>query len=215
MRGYGPGYFSFNVKGGRCENCEGQGSKKVEMYFLPDIWVECEECKGTRYSNEVLEIEYNDKNISEVLNFSVKEAFNFFKDIPAISSKLEFLVQVGLDYLKLGQPAPTLSGGEAQRIKLAKELGRRSTGKTIYILDEPTYGLHFEDTRKLIIVLKKLVALGNTVIAIEHNSDFIKTADWIIDLGPEGGVSGGQIIAQGTVEEITKNKISHTGKFLK
>jgi len=215
MRGYTPGYFSFNVKGGRCEVCEGQGSKKVEMYFLPDAWIECEECKGTRYSSEVLEVGYQDKNISEILSMSVKEAFEFFKDIPAISSKLEFMREVGLDYLKLGQPAPTLSGGEAQRIKLAKELGRRATGRTLYILDEPTYGLHFDDIKKLIVVLKKLVAVGNTVIVIEHNPDFIKTADWIIDLGPEGGDDGGKIIAEGTISDIVKNKDSYTGKFLR
>jgi excinuclease ABC subunit A len=215
VRGYGPGRFSFNVKGGRCEACEGQGQKKVEMYFLPDIYVECEECHGKRYNKEVLEITYKDKNISEVLSMTVEEAMEFFKNIPGLYEKLKTLKEVGLSYAELGQPATSLSGGEAQRIKLAAELSRKGTGKTLYILDEPTTGLHFEDIKKLVSVLRSLVEKGNSVLTIEHNMDFIKCADFIIDLGPEGGDEGGQIIAEGSPQEIAKNKKSYTGKYLK
>ncbi len=214
VRGYSAGRFSFNVKGGRCEACEGQGVKKVEMYFLPDIYVECEECRGKRYSKDVLEILYKDKNISDVLHMTVEEAGEFFKNIPGIYDKMKTLKEVGLSYVELGQAATSLSGGEAQRIKLATELSRRDTGKTLYILDEPTTGLHFEDIKKLISVLRNLVEKGNTVITIEHNIDFIKCVDYIVDLGPEGGDKGGQIIAQGTPEEIAKVKKSYTGKYL-
>ncbi len=215
MRGYQAGRFSFNVKGGRCEACEGQGVKKVEMYFLPDIYVECEECKGKRYSKEVLEIDYKGKNISEVLHMTIEEAAEFFKNIPSIHDKMKTLKEVGLSYIELGQPATSLSGGEAQRIKLATELSRRGTGQTLYILDEPTTGLHFEDIKKLVQVLRNLVDKGNTVITIEHNIDFIRCVDWIIDLGPEGGEKGGEIIAEGTPAEIEKVKKSYTGKYLK
>ncbi len=214
-RGYGPGRFSFNVKGGRCEECEGQGVKKIEMYFLPDIYQECEECHGTRYNREALEIEYQRKNIAQVLDMSAEEAATFFADIPVVRERAETLVKVGLGYMKLGQPATTLSGGEAQRVKLATELARRSTGKTLYILDEPTTGLHFDDIQKLMIVLDALVERGNTVLVIEHNIDVLKNADWIIDLGPEGGSGGGMIIAEGTPEEVAKVAKSYTGKWLK
>ncbi|MDP3710835.1 MAG: excinuclease ABC subunit UvrA [bacterium] len=213
-RGYEPGRFSFNVKGGRCETCEGQGVKKIEMYFLPDVYVECEECRGLRYNREALEIDYHGKNIAEILDLSVEEALYFFDKIPAVKSKLETLNQVGLGYLKLGQSAPTLSGGEAQRVKLATELSRRDSGKTLYILDEPTTGLHFDDIRKLLLVLKALVEKGNTVLLIEHNLDVLRCADWVIDLGPEGGGGGGMIVAEGTPEEIEKYKKSYTGKWL-
>ena len=215
IRGYSAGRFSFNVKGGRCEACEGQGVKKVEMYFLPDIYVECEECKGKRYSKEVLDIDYKGKNVSDVLHMTIEEAAEFFKNIPGIHDKMKTLKEVGLSYIELGQAATSLSGGEAQRIKLATELSRRGTGKTLYILDEPTTGLHFEDIRKLVQVLRNLVSKGNTVITIEHNIDFIQCVDYIIDLGPEGGDKGGQIIAQGTPAEIAKVKKSYTGKYLK
>jgi len=215
VRGYSAGRFSFNVKGGRCEACEGQGVKKVEMYFLPDIYVECEECKGKRYSKEVLDIDYKGKNISDVLHMTIEEAAEFFKNIPGIYDKMKTLKEVGLSYIELGQAATSLSGGEAQRIKLATELSRRGTGKTLYILDEPTTGLHFEDIRKLVQVLRNLVSKGNTVITIEHNIDFIQCVDYIVDLGPEGGDKGGQIIAQGTPAEIAKVKKSYTGKYLK
>jgi len=215
LRGYEPGRFSFNVKGGRCEVCQGEGYKKIEMYFLPDIYVECEECHGTRYNKEALEIEYKGKNIAQVLAMSIEEAFYFFKNIPAIRQRLETMVQVGLGYMKLGQSATTLSGGEAQRVKLATELARRSTGKTLYILDEPTTGLHFDDVNKLLNVLHALVARGNTVLVIEHNPEVIKTADWILDLGPEGGEKGGSIVAEGTVEDIIANKRSYTGRYLR
>jgi excinuclease ABC subunit A len=214
MRGYTPGRFSFNVKGGRCEVCEGQGSKKIEMYFLPDVYVECEECRGTRYNKEALEIEWNGANIAEVLDMTVAEALEFFKKIPPLAQKLKTLSEVGLDYLTLGQPAPTLSGGEAQRVKLATELSRRATGKTLYILDEPTTGLHFDDIRKLLGVLRQLVAQGNTVLVIEHELHVLANADWIIDLGPEGGARGGELVAEGTPEDIAKNKRSYTGQFL-
>ena len=213
-RGYEPGRFSFNVKGGRCEACEGQGVKKIEMYFLPDVYVECEECKGRRYNREALEIQFNGKNIAEILELSIEEALKFFEEIPSIKSKLQTLHEVGLDYMKLGQPAPTLSGGEAQRVKLATELSRRDTGKTLYILDEPTTGLHFDDIRKLLAVLRALVDKGNTVLVIEHNLDVLKNSDWIIDLGPEGGDKGGQVVAEGTLDEIKKNKKSYTGQWL-
>lgn len=214
VRGYGPGRFSFNVKGGRCESCEGQGLKKIEMYFLADVYVECEECGGKRYNKEVLEIEYKGKNIADVLVMTVEEGLEFFSAIPPIAAKLRTLNEVGLSYVELGQPAPSLSGGEAQRIKLATELSKRATGKTLYILDEPTTGLHFDDVRKLLHVLTELVSKGNTVVTIEHNTSFICNADWIIDLGPEGGEKGGYIVAEGTPKEVAKNKKSYTGKFL-
>ncbi|MEK7124672.1 MAG: excinuclease ABC subunit UvrA [Patescibacteria group bacterium] len=215
VRGYSAGRFSFNVKGGRCEACEGQGVKKVEMYFLPDIYVECEECRGKRYSKEVLQIDYKGKNISDVLHMTVEESAEFFKNITPIHDKMKTLKEVGLSYIELGQPATSLSGGEAQRIKLATELSRRDTGKTLYILDEPTTGLHFEDIKKLVSVLRNLVAKGNTVLLVEHNLDLIRCVDWIIDLGPEGGERGGEIIAEGTPEEVAKIKKSYTGKYLK
>ncbi len=214
-RGYGPGRFSFNVKGGRCEACKGDGVIKIEMHFLPDVYVECEACNGKRYNRETLEIKYKDKSIADVLDMTVEEAADFFKAVPSIRDKMETLKDVGLTYIKVGQQANTLSGGEAQRVKLSKELSKRSTGKTLYILDEPTTGLHFEDVRKLLEVLHKLVDQGNTVIVIEHNLDVIKTADYIIDIGPEGGHKGGQIIATGTPEEVCKVKESYTGYYLK
>lgn len=215
IRGYDKGRFSFNVKGGRCEACGGAGINKIEMNFLPDVYVECEVCKGKRYNRETLEVHYKDKNISDVLNMSVEEAFEFFQSIPSLKRKLETLMDVGMNYIKLGQPATTLSGGEAQRIKLASELSKMSRGKTIYILDEPTTGLHFEDIRKLLIVLNRLVEKGNTVVVIEHNLDVIKSADHIIDIGPEGGFRGGEVLAVGTPEQIAKVKKSYTGHFLK
>jgi len=215
IRGYKPGRFSFNVKGGRCENCQGQGQIKVEMYFLPDVFVQCPECKGKRFNKETLEVEYKGKNIAQVLEMTVEEAMEFFKNIPGLYPKLKTLYDVGLGYLELGQPAPSLSGGEAQRIKLAAELSKKATGKTLYILDEPTTGLHLDDIKKLIFVLKKLVEKGNTVLVIEHNLSVIKNADWIIDLGPEGGEKGGRVIAEGPPQEIAKNKKSWTGKYLK
>jgi len=215
VRGYNAGRFSFNVKGGRCEACEGQGQKKVEMYFLPDIYVECEECHGKRYNKEILEIDYKGKNIADVLSMTIEEGIDFFKNIPSLFEKLKTLKDVGLSYLELGQAATSLSGGEAQRVKLATELSRKATGKTLYILDEPTTGLHFEDIKKLISVLRNLVEKGNTVLVIEHNIDFIAATDYIIDLGPDGGDKGGRIIAQGYPEEIIKNKSSYTGKYLK
>ena len=215
VRGYNKGRFSFNVKGGRCEACGGAGINKIEMNFLPDVYVECEVCKGKRYNRETLEVHYKGKSISDVLDMSVEEAYEFFKAVPSLERKLQTLIDVGMNYIKLGQPATTLSGGEAQRIKLATELSKISRGDTIYILDEPTTGLHFEDIRKLLIVLDRLVEKGNTVLVIEHNLDVIKFADYIIDVGPEGGHRGGQIIAKGTPEQIVKSKESHTGKFLK
>lgn len=215
IKGYKAGRFSFNVVGGRCEACSGDGMIKVEMQFLPDVYVECEVCKGKRYNKEALDIYYKDKNISDVLNMTIEEAMHFFKNIPAIHTKLKTLDDVGLGYIKVGQSATTLSGGEAQRVKLASELARRATGKTLYILDEPTTGLHFEDIKRLLSVLNKLVDKGNTVLIIEHNLDVIKSVDWIIDLGPEGGDKGGQVVAQGTPREIIEVKNSHTGKFLK
>ncbi|MEE8058185.1 MAG: excinuclease ABC subunit UvrA [Pseudomonadales bacterium] len=214
-RGYKPGRFSFNVKGGRCEACQGDGVTKVEMHFLPDIYVPCDTCKGKRYNRETLEIRYKGKNIHEVLDMTVEEASAFFENIPAISKKLHTLIDVGLSYIRLGQAATTLSGGEAQRVKLSKELSKRDTGKTLYILDEPTTGLHFHDIQQLLNVLHRLRDHGNTIVVIEHNLDVIKTADWVVDLGPEGGSGGGKIIATGTPEKVAKNKQSHTGKFLK
>ena len=215
IRGYGAGRFSFNLKGGRCEACEGQGMKKIEMYFLPDVYVECQECKGKRFNQETLVVEYKGKNISEVLEMTVEEALNFFKNIPGLFEKLKTLTDVGLGYIHLGQPAPSLSGGEAQRVKLATELSRKASGRSLYILDEPTTGLHFDDIKKLIQVLKGLVEKGNTVLVIEHNLDVIKNADWILDLGPEGGGEGGYLIAEGTAKQIIKNKKSYTGQYLK
>ncbi len=215
IRGYNAGRFSFNVKGGRCESCEGQGLKKIEMYFLPDVYVECEECGGKRYNKEVLEIQYKGKNIAEVLRMTVEEAVEFFANIPAVNAKLQTLYNVGLGYIELGQPAPSLSGGEAQRVKLATELSKKATGHTLYILDEPTTGLHFADVKKLLQVLVELVSKGNTVVVIEHNLDVIKNADWIIDLGPEGGEKGGYIVAEGEPKEIAKSKKSYTGQYLK
>ncbi len=215
MRGYKPGRFSFNVKGGRCEACQGDGIIKIEMQFLPDVYVPCEVCHGKRYNREALEIHYKGKNISEVLDMTVSEAVEFFENIPRVKAKLETLRDVGLGYVHLGQPATTLSGGEAQRVKLSKELSRRATGRTLYILDEPTVGLHFADVEKLLEVLSRLVDAGNTVVVIEHNLDVIKTADWIIDMGPEGGDGGGRVIAEGTPEEVAAMKHSYTGQYLK
>jgi excinuclease ABC subunit A len=215
IRGYKPGRFSFNVKGGRCETCQGQGQIKIEMYFLPDIYVECQECKGKRFNKETLALEYRGKNIAEVLEMTVEEALKFFKNIPPLFKRLKTLNDVGLGYIQLGQPAPSLSGGEAQRVKLAAELSKKSTGNTLYILDEPTTGLHPDDIKKLLFVLRKLVDRGNTVLIIEHNLDVIKNTDWIIDLGPEGGEEGGRVVARGTPFEISKNKKSYTGKYLK
>jgi excinuclease ABC subunit A len=214
-RGYKPGRFSFNVKGGRCEACQGDGVTKVEMHFLPDIYVPCDICKGKRYNRETLEIRYKGKNIHEVLEMTVEDACEFFQNIPAVSKKLQTLIDVGLSYIRLGQAATTLSGGEAQRVKLSKELSKRDTGKTLYILDEPTTGLHFHDIQQLLTVLHRLRDHGNTIVVIEHNLDVIKTADWIVDLGPEGGSGGGQIIATGTPEQVAEAKGSHTGHFLK
>ena len=213
-RGYKPGRFSFNVRGGRCEACQGDGVTKVEMHFLPDIYVPCDVCKGKRYNRETLEIKYKGKNIAEVLDMTIEDALEFFEPVPTIHRKLQTLMDVGLTYVRLGQAATTLSGGEAQRVKLSRELSKRDTGSTLYILDEPTTGLHFEDIRQLLDVLHRLRDGGNTVVIIEHNLDVIKTADWIIDLGPEGGSGGGQIIATGTPEQVAKNKASHTGRFL-
>jgi len=214
VRGYGPGRFSFNVKGGRCESCSGDGTLKIEMNFLPDVYVPCEVCKGARYNRETLEVHFKGKNVADVLDMPIEEAANFFEAIPTISRHLKTLVDVGLGYVRLGQPAPTLSGGEAQRVKLSAELQRRSTGRTIYVLDEPTTGLHFEDVRKLLGVLQGLVDKGNTVIVIEHNLDVIKSADWVIDLGPEGGSGGGLVVAEGTPEQVAGVKASHTGFYL-
>ena len=215
MRGYDKGRFSFNVAGGRCEVCNGDGVLKIEMHFLPDIYVPCEICKGQRYNRETLEVKYKDKTISDVLNMTVEEALEFFKNIPKIKNKIQTLYDVGLGYIKLGQPSTTLSGGEAQRIKLATELSKKATGKTLYILDEPTTGLHIADVHKLVDILQRLVDTGNSIIVIEHNLDLIKTADYIIDLGPEGGDKGGQIISVGTPEQVARNEYSYTGKFLK
>ncbi len=215
IRGYKVGRFSFNVIGGRCEECQGGGMKLIEMNFLPDVYVECTKCLGKRYNRETLEIKYKGKSIYDVLEMSVEDAVHFFEHIPTVYNKIKMMYDVGLGYIKLGQAATTLSGGEAQRVKLSEELGKRDTGKTIYILDEPTTGLHFEDIRVLLDVLQKLVDKGNTIVVIEHNLDVIKVADYVVDLGPEGGRGGGQIVATGTPEEVAKNKKSITGEFLK
>ena len=214
-RGYGPGRFSFNVRGGRCEACSGDGLIKIEMHFLPDIYVPCEVCKGKRYNRETLEVRYKGKNIYEVLEMTVEEALPFFENLPRLYNKIQTLYEVGLGYVKLGQPSTELSGGEAQRVKLATELAKRSTGQTIYILDEPTTGLHTADVHKLIEVLQKLVDAGNTVVVIEHNLDVIKTADYLIDLGPEGGSGGGNVVCTGTPEEVAQCPASYTGRYLK
>jgi len=214
-RGYMPGRFSFNVKGGRCEACQGDGVLKVEMHFLPDVYVPCDVCRGQRYNRETLEIRYKGRNIREVLEMTVEDALAFFQNVPVISKKLQTLLDVGLSYIRLGQNATTLSGGEAQRVKLANELSKRDTGNTLYILDEPTTGLHFQDIEQLLVVLHRLRDKGNTVVVIEHNLDVIKTADWVIDLGPEGGDGGGRIIATGTPEDIAACKDSFTGQYLR
>ena len=214
-RGYGKGRFSFNVSGGRCEACRGDGIIKIEMHFLPDIYVPCEVCGGKRYNRETLEVKYKGKSINEVLDMTVDEACEFFANVPRILRKIDTLRDVGLGYIKLGQPSTTLSGGEAQRIKLATELSRRGTGKTIYVLDEPTTGLHFADVHRLVDILRRLSEGGNTVVVIEHNLDVIKTADYIIDMGPEGGAGGGTVIARGTPEEVAKIPQSYTGQYLK
>jgi len=214
IRGYQPGRFSFNVSGGRCEACSGDGTIKIEMHFLPDVYVPCEVCKGQRYNRDTLEIQFKGKSIADVLDMPISEAVDFFSNQPAIARHMQTLVDVGLGYVRLGQSAPTLSGGEAQRVKLASELAKRSTGHTIYLLDEPTTGLHFEDVRRLLTVLSRLVDQGNTVLVIEHNLDVIKTADWLIDLGPEGGSGGGLVIAEGPPEKVAATKGSHTGRFL-
>ncbi len=214
MHGYGPGRFSFNVKGGRCEACAGDGHLKIEMHFLPDIYVPCEVCGGARYNRETLQITYKGKNVADILNMTVETALEFFEFIPQIKNKLQTMYDVGLGYMRLGQPATTLSGGEAQRVKLASELRKRSTGMTVYVLDEPTTGLHFEDVKMLLEVLQRLVDRGNTVVVIEHNLDVIKSADRIIDLGPEGGDGGGTIVATGTPEEVAKCEGSYTGHFI-
>ncbi len=214
-RGYKPGRFSFNVKGGRCEACQGDGLIKIEMHFLPDVYVECETCKGKRYNRETLEVRFKGKSIADVLDMTVEDAQEFFKAVPSIRDKMDALMRVGLGYIKVGQQATTLSGGEAQRVKLSKELAKRSTGRTLYILDEPTTGLHFEDVRKLLEVLHELVDQGNTVVVIEHNLDVVKTADWLIDIGPEGGDGGGEIVAVGTPEKVADEPRSHTGHYLK
>ena len=214
-RGYKKGRFSFNVKGGRCEACSGDGIIKIEMHFLPDVYVPCEVCKGKRYNRETLEVKYKDKSIYDVLNMTVEEALTFFENVPSIKRNIQTLYDVGLSYIRLGQPSTELSGGEAQRIKLATELSKRSTGKTIYILDEPTTGLHFADVHKLVEILKRLSEGGNTVVVIEHNLDVIKTADYIIDIGPEGGDKGGTVVVQGTPEEVAQSPVSYTGKYVK
>ena len=210
-----PGRFSFNVKGGRCEACRGDGVIKVEMHFLPDIYVPCDVCKGKRYNRETLDVRYKKKNIHEVLDMTVEEANEFFAPVPMLARKLQTLMDVGLSYIRLGQSATTLSGGEAQRVKLSRELSKRDTGQTLYILDEPTTGLHFHDIAQLLHVLHRLRDHGNTVVVIEHNLDVIKTADWVIDLGPEGGSGGGRVVAVGTPETLTRKRGSHTGKYLK
>jgi excinuclease ABC subunit A len=215
VRGYRPGRFSFNIRGGRCEACKGDGIIRIEMQFLPDVYVPCEVCGGKRYNSQTLEVKYHGKNISQVLDMTVTEAMDLFKDIPSIRRRLATIHDVGLGYIRLGQPATTLSGGEAQRVKLATELSRRGNERTLYILDEPTTGLHFEDTRRLLDVLQRLVDAGSTVVVIEHNPDVVKSADYIIDLGPEGGEEGGTVVATGTPEEIAINDRSHTGRFLK
>jgi excinuclease ABC subunit A len=215
VRGYGPGRFSFNVKGGRCEACQGDGIIQIEMQFLPDVYVTCEVCHGTRYSREVQEVKFRGHSISEVLDMTVDEAIAVFENVPRIMNKLRTLRDVGLGYIRLGQPATQLSGGEAQRVKLSTELSRRDTGKTIYVLDEPTTGLHYFDVERLLNVLHRLVDHGNTVIVIEHNLDVLKTADWLIDLGPEGGDRGGEVVALGTPEQVAREPESHTGRYLR
>ena len=215
QRGYDAGRFSFNVKGGRCEACQGDGVTKVEMHFLPDIYVACDVCHGKRYNRETLEVRYKGRNVHEVLDMMVGEAKEFFSAVPAIARKLQTMLDVGLGYLRLGQSATTLSGGEAQRVKLSLELSKRDTGRTLYILDEPTTGLHFHDIQLLLNVLHRLRDAGNTVVVIEHNLDVIKTADWVVDLGPEGGDGGGRIVAAGTPEQVAANPASHTGRYLK
>jgi excinuclease ABC subunit A len=214
-RGYKPGRFSFNVKGGRCETCRGDGTIKIEMHFLPDVYINCEVCHGRRYNRETLEVKFKGKSIADVLDMSIEEALEFFAKIPKLRRRLQTLHDVGLDYMRLGQPATTLSGGEAQRVKLATELSKVATGRTLYILDEPTTGLHTYDIEKLLQVLQRLVDAGNTVLVIEHNLDVIKQADWVLDLGPEGGDAGGEVVAQGTPEEIAETPGSHTGEFLR
>ena len=215
VRGYLPGRFSFNVKGGRCEACSGDGTIKIEMHFLPDVYVPCEVCDGARYNRDTLDVHFKGKNIADILNMPCEEALEFFENQPPIVRHMQTLVDVGLGYVRLGQPAPTLSGGEAQRVKLASELAKRSTGHTMYILDEPTTGLHFEDVNKLLTVLSRLVDQGNTIVVIEHNLDVIKSSDWIIDLGPNGGDGGGMVIAEGTPEKVAKTQASFTGEFLR
>jgi excinuclease ABC subunit A len=215
LRGYTTGRFSFNVAGGRCEHCQGQGQTKIEMNFLPDIYVTCPQCNGRRYNRQTLECRYRDKSIADVLAMSLEEAADFFENFPQMARMLRALVDVGLAYLSLGQPSTTLSGGEAQRLKLATELGRAATGNTMYVLDEPTTGLHFDDIRRLLGVLGQLADAGNSVLVIEHNLEVIKSADWVIDLGPEGGAGGGHVIATGTPEQVAEVKESHTGRFLK
>jgi excinuclease ABC subunit A len=214
VRGYGPGRFSFNVKGGRCESCGGDGLLRIEMHFLPDLFVTCEVCRGRRYNRETLEIHYKGRSIADVLEMTVEEGLAFMENVPSVRRVLQTLHDVGLDYVHLGQPATTLSGGEAQRIKLSRELARRATGRTLYVLDEPTTGLHFHDVKKLLDVLAKLVDAGNTVVVIEHNLDVVKCADWVIDLGPEGGPDGGRLVAAGTPEQVARVRESHTGKHL-
>jgi len=213
-RGYDAGRFSFNVKGGRCEACQGDGVMRVEMHFLPDVYVPCDVCRGKRYNRETLEILYRGKSIHDVLEMTIEDATRFFQSIPAVQPKLQTLLDVGLGYLRLGQNATTLSGGEAQRVKLARELAKRATGRTLYVLDEPTTGLHFHDVAQLLGVLQRLRDEGNTIVVIEHNLDVIKTADWLIDLGPEGGSAGGEIVAAGTPEEVARVAASHTGRYL-
>jgi excinuclease ABC subunit A len=214
-RGYKPGRFSFNVKGGRCEACQGDGLKRIEMNFLPDVYVLCDVCRGARYNRETLAVHYKGRSIADLLDTTVEEALPLLENIPQIKSKIQTLIDVGLGYIKLGQSATTLSGGEAQRIKLAKELSKRATGRTLYILDEPTTGLHFEDVRKLLDVLHQLVSMGNTVLVVEHNLDVIKSADWVIDLGPEGGEEGGRVIAEGSPEDVARSRRSYTGQALR
>jgi excinuclease ABC subunit A len=215
LRGYKPGRFSFNVKGGRCESCEGNGLIKIEMHFLPDVYVTCDACRGKRFNQDTLEVRYKGRNIAEVLEMTVQQALGFFENIPAIRGKLQLLYDVGLGYIRLGQSATTLSGGEAQRIKLSRELGKRLNSHTLYILDEPTIGLHFADIQKLLDVLMRLVEMGNTVVVIEHNIDVIKSADYLIDLGPEGGPGGGRIVATGKPEAVAQVEGSYTGQFLR
>jgi excinuclease ABC subunit A len=214
VRGYGPGRYSFNVKGGRCEACKGDGIIRIEMHFLPDVYVTCEQCAGHRYNKETLEVRYNGRNIAEVLNMTIDDALEFFRNVPGIERKLRTLSEVGLGYLQLGQPATTLSGGEAQRVKLSSELSKKDTGRTLYLLDEPTTGLHFADVHRLLHVLTRLRDAGNTLVVIEHNLDVIKTADYIVDLGPEGGDEGGRVVVEGTPEKVAAHAASHTGRYL-